>query len=175
MDAVTRKKKKEIDKERFLLKNRLASINAIIFEYGNLFKKEESIKALKEITEYYKREYNFYISLCEESKQIEDECNHEFIITDKHKNNYCLICGGNNVEEKEITIEIENKDIELYGISGGLMIEYLKYYGFRDEINIISKLFEIIEKGLENSGNYIEEELEDLQYEEEIKVRRKIK
>lgn len=145
-----------------------------IREKGEYYTSEESIKALNEMRAILAQKNEEYKTLCnnssERKRKLWDSCQHEILVKDQLNNNFCAICG-------RLIIDIPTTSLlqitwpDTYCLQT-VVLGKRKHSNW--QTNIEGRLQEIIEKGLESDNmlGYVEEELEELQYEEDISIRR---
>ena len=137
------------------LKKEITLIDKFLIDKSKYYKNKESILAIKEIKKIFDNKIEQEEKLLEELSQLESQiersCNHEIIISDKY-NNFCAICKALIIDIPDTTIlsiEVSNNDYTIL-------------------IN------NIINKGLEENKlvDYAIDQLEELQYSSDIKIKR---
>lgn len=152
----------------------LRTIEDFIREKGEYYTSEESIKALNEMRAILTKKREEYKTLCNNAEKKErklwNSCQHEILVQDQLNNISCAICG-------RLIVYIPTTSILQITWPDAYCLQTV-VLGKRNhsnwQTNIEGRLQEIIEKGLESDNmlGYVEEELEELQYEEDISIRR---
>ena len=141
-------------------------------EKGKYYTSEESIKAinamkiiLTEKNEEYKTLDN---NARKKQKKLWNSCQHEVLVNDKLNNTFCAICG-------RLIIDIPTTSLLQITFPDTYCLQTIALGKHSNwQTNFECRLQEIIEKGIEsdNMVDYVEGELEELQFEEDISVRR---
>lgn len=131
---------------------------------GKYYTSEESIKAInaiKTILIEKKEELDALDNNTEKKRRkFWNSCQHEILVKDD-LNNFCAICG-------RLIIEIPNTSLLQVTVPNNC---------YPNQINIQNTIQKIIGKGIksDNMLDYVEEELEELQFKEDISIRGLIK
>lgn len=139
---------------------------------GKYYASEESIKALSNIKTILTEKNRVFKMLCnnarEKQRKLRDSCQHEVLVNDKLNNTFCAICGK-SIIDIPATSFLQITFPDTYCLQTIVLGKHSNW-----QTNFECRLQEIIEKGLENDNmlGYVEEELEELQFEEEISIRR---
>lgn len=156
-----RKKVINLDEQVKSLSHFIRTTEDFINEKGKYYTSEESIKAINKMTDILnnKKQESYFLSeeLGKTKSKLRHSCQHEILVKDE-LNNFCVICG-------ELIIDIP--------ITSLLQITMPNMYS-PQQINIRNTIQEIIAKGIESNNllGYVEEELEELQFEADISIRR---
>jgi len=158
MNKDLRNEKKKLKMELINLSNFISLSDDFLNKKGKYFINQESIEALKEMQKFldikrteYKKTRDRFKNV---KRKIQESCNHEIVVSDEF-NKHCAICGKLIIDEKML-LEIKLSD---------------NYYNGKLVKDII---YEIVEEGIEKEDllSYVEEEIDELQYSVNIKVRR---
>lgn len=155
MDINLKRKKEELENNIKQLKREIRLIENFVINNSKYYKNKESINAIKEIKKIFdnkiKQEEKLLDELYQLQLQLENSCNHEIVINCGY-NNFCATC-------KSLIINIPDTTVLLVQIPNE---DYFK------PIN------DIINKGLEENNlvDYAVDQLEELQYSNDIKVKR---
>lgn len=139
---------------------------------GKYYTSEESIKAINGMKTILTEKNEEFETLCcntqEKQRKLWNSCQHEVLVNDKLNNIFCAICGKPIIDIPTTSLlQITFPDI--YCLQTLVLGKHSNW-----QTNIECKLQEIIEKGIESDNmlGYVEEELEELQFEENISIRR---
>lgn len=136
-------------------------IEPFIKEKGKYYTFEESIKAIKDIISILNEKKKELLTLKEEFRKknikLISSCQHEILVEDA-SNNFCVICG-------DLIITLPNTSCLQITVHNKV---YWK------QVDVQNKIQEIIDKGMESDDllGYVKEELEELQFKEDISIRR---
>lgn len=155
-------KVKELKELYYILRN----LQSFLKDNEKNFKRENSILALKKIKEYLEKKEKEYKLLESDQKNIEKElyynCNHEIAI--KYSNMpafQCLICGSSLDKDRNI---IREKALLSIDTTNDYKVAYIIEEAFKDIVYSDKDLMDTI-------NNLVEE----LQYERNIKIYRRTK
>lgn len=155
-------KEKELKELYYILRN----LQSFLKDNENNFKREKSILALKRIKEYLEKKENEYKLLENEQKNIEKElyhtCNHEIAIKYSNIPTYqCLICKNNLDKDRNI---IKEKALISIDTTNDYKVAY-----------IIEEVFKEVIYSDKDLIDTINDLIEELQYERNIKFYRRTK
>ena len=152
----------ELTEQAYILSGQIDAVAYYIFDNGKYFKEEKSIKAIKEMKNLILKKREEYEELIKKIKKTKKDlkCNHEIIVEDPNHIVHCAICNS--------FIGFENPDIYK-----NVLIKISISEVWNPNILIYNEISKLIEKWMKTKSlEDLEEDLEELQYKENIKVRR---